>query len=239
DTGTFDPGDIVTYNCTLTNVLVGFTNSATATGHPPTAPDVTGSDTADVFINAPGSPTVAKAPAATSSDSTNAYWNITITNNNALSQTVQIVDTGATLQSVTPVGACTPAPVSSGPWSCTVAGGAPGTTVLHVSRPLTEASWNGQTCTITNTATASWLVIGGGPAVAIGVTGSPSTITVANSHCVGSVIVHKVYTGATPNPETTFSGNLVPNTGGAYGFTGLNLANPKTVSNVVPGSYSI
>src|SRR4029079_18213580 len=45
DAGTFDPGDIVTYTCSLANVLVGFTNSATVTGHPPTGPDVTDTDT--------------------------------------------------------------------------------------------------------------------------------------------------------------------------------------------------
>src|SRR5205814_1824476 len=38
--GTMLAGAVVTYPCTVTNVQAGFTNSATATGTPPTGPNV-------------------------------------------------------------------------------------------------------------------------------------------------------------------------------------------------------
>jgi uncharacterized repeat protein (TIGR01451 family) len=50
NSSTFAPGDTVTYDCTLANVTADFTNSATATGTPPTGPDVTSTDTADVDV---------------------------------------------------------------------------------------------------------------------------------------------------------------------------------------------
>jgi len=42
------PGATVTYNCTKTNVRASFDNVATATGTPPSGPNVTASDTAPV-----------------------------------------------------------------------------------------------------------------------------------------------------------------------------------------------
>jgi uncharacterized repeat protein (TIGR01451 family) len=45
-----DPGAAVTYTCTRPNVQSKFTNVATATGTPPTGPDVTASDAAPVKV---------------------------------------------------------------------------------------------------------------------------------------------------------------------------------------------
>jgi uncharacterized repeat protein (TIGR01451 family) len=50
DPGTFDPGDSVSYSCTLANVLASFVNSATATGTPPIGPPLTATDTATVTV---------------------------------------------------------------------------------------------------------------------------------------------------------------------------------------------
>jgi uncharacterized repeat protein (TIGR01451 family) len=46
------PGASVTYSCTKTNVRAAFDNVATATGTPPTGPNVTASDTAPVKVKA-------------------------------------------------------------------------------------------------------------------------------------------------------------------------------------------
>jgi uncharacterized repeat protein (TIGR01451 family) len=46
------PGAVVTYTCTRPNVQAQFTNVATATGTPPTGPDVTASDSAPVRLQA-------------------------------------------------------------------------------------------------------------------------------------------------------------------------------------------
>jgi len=51
--GVLAAGVPFTYVCTLLNVKAGFTNSATATGHPPVGPNVTSTDTADVVVIAP------------------------------------------------------------------------------------------------------------------------------------------------------------------------------------------
>jgi uncharacterized repeat protein (TIGR01451 family) len=47
------PGASVTYNCSLSNVAASFTNSATATGTPPSGPNVTSTDTAPVTVTPP------------------------------------------------------------------------------------------------------------------------------------------------------------------------------------------
>ena len=46
----------VTYTCALANVTAGFTNLATATGTPPSGPNVTATDTAPVTVTAPFTP---------------------------------------------------------------------------------------------------------------------------------------------------------------------------------------
>jgi len=48
--GTLAAGASTTYTCSVANVTAGFTNSATATGHPPVGPDVTSTDTAVVTV---------------------------------------------------------------------------------------------------------------------------------------------------------------------------------------------
>ena len=47
------PGSTITYTCTLANVTANFTNSATATGTPPSGPNVSATDTAPVTVTAP------------------------------------------------------------------------------------------------------------------------------------------------------------------------------------------
>jgi uncharacterized repeat protein (TIGR01451 family) len=65
-----DDGDAVlevpetwTYTCSVTNVTAGFINTVDVTATPPSGPDVSGSATAEVTINAP-SVTVSKTPPA-------------------------------------------------------------------------------------------------------------------------------------------------------------------------------
>ncbi len=55
------PGASVTYNCSLANVTASFTNSATATGTPPSGPNVTATDTAPVTVTTPPPPPVTPA----------------------------------------------------------------------------------------------------------------------------------------------------------------------------------
>jgi len=47
-------GETWSWDCTVTNVTANFTNTATVTGTPPTGPDVSDTDTADVVVDAPG-----------------------------------------------------------------------------------------------------------------------------------------------------------------------------------------
>src|SRR6185295_14397106 len=60
--GTLAAGQSSTYSCSLANVTSPFTNSATATGHPPVGPDVTATDTAPVTVNAVPPPPAPPAP---------------------------------------------------------------------------------------------------------------------------------------------------------------------------------
>jgi uncharacterized repeat protein (TIGR01451 family) len=53
---TLAPGATFNYTCTLANVTASFTNSATATGTPPTGPDVNDTDTASVTVTQPPPP---------------------------------------------------------------------------------------------------------------------------------------------------------------------------------------
>jgi uncharacterized repeat protein (TIGR01451 family) len=64
--GTLNKGESSTYTCSLAGVTSSFTNSATATGHPPVGPDVTATDTAPVTVNAvpPPPPPAPPAPPA-------------------------------------------------------------------------------------------------------------------------------------------------------------------------------
>jgi uncharacterized repeat protein (TIGR01451 family) len=48
--GVLQPTETWSWTCTVVNVTAGFTNTATVTGTPPTGPDVSGSDTAEVKI---------------------------------------------------------------------------------------------------------------------------------------------------------------------------------------------
>jgi uncharacterized repeat protein (TIGR01451 family) len=90
------PGASVTYSCSRANVTAGFTNVAVATGTPPSGPDVTASDDAQVAVLLPAI-TIAKTPdqqvvmlgaAAT--------FNITVTNSGQVTLTnVTVTDAEA------------------------------------------------------------------------------------------------------------------------------------------------
>ena len=73
-------GTHVTYTCTTTALTVGFTNSATATGTPPSGPPVSDTDTAQVNVIAPKI-TITKDPATQSvTAGSTASFTITVTN---------------------------------------------------------------------------------------------------------------------------------------------------------------
>ena len=59
------PGASVTYNCSLADVTASFTNSATATGTPPSGSNVTATDTAPVTVTPPPTPPATPAPVPT------------------------------------------------------------------------------------------------------------------------------------------------------------------------------
>src|SRR5262249_52406827 len=63
--GSMAPGASVSYNCSLQNVAAGFTNVATASGTPPSGPNVTASDSAPVTVTAPLAPPPAPKPTPT------------------------------------------------------------------------------------------------------------------------------------------------------------------------------
>ena len=80
------------YTCTVTNVTSGFTNTATVTATPPTGPNVSDSDTADVTVDAP-SLTVSKDPpsqAVLSGGS--AVFTITVDNSGDVALSSVVVD---------------------------------------------------------------------------------------------------------------------------------------------------
>jgi uncharacterized repeat protein (TIGR01451 family) len=51
--GILNPAESWDWTCTVTNVTAGFTNTATVTGTPPSGPDVSDNDSADVVVDAP------------------------------------------------------------------------------------------------------------------------------------------------------------------------------------------
>jgi uncharacterized repeat protein (TIGR01451 family) len=123
--GTLKAGESSSYSCSLAGVTSPFTNSATATGHPPVGPDVTATDTAPVTVNAvpPPPPPAPPAPkvdiqitkTATPDPATvgkQVTWTMVVTNNgpnNATGVTVaDPVPAGMTFVSVTSsAGTCT------------------------------------------------------------------------------------------------------------------------------------
>jgi uncharacterized repeat protein (TIGR01451 family) len=98
----------VTYNCALANVTASFTNSATATGTPPSGPDVTKTDAAQVVVTVPFVPpppvpthpsiSIAKDPKTQSIGvGGTATFTITVTNNGDVTLTdVRVVDPHST-----------------------------------------------------------------------------------------------------------------------------------------------
>jgi uncharacterized repeat protein (TIGR01451 family) len=92
--GDLAKGASSSYTCTLANVTSPFTNTATATGHPPVGPDVTATDTANVTVNPPPPPPPPAPPApkidlaivkavtpASSTLGDRVTWTLTVTNN--------------------------------------------------------------------------------------------------------------------------------------------------------------
>src|SRR5262249_1675834 len=119
------------YDCTLDNVQDDFTNSATATGHPPVGDDVTATDTADVDVIHPEI-TITKAtstPAILTGGT--AAFTITVKNTGAVPLTgVQVTDaqaagcarTPAQIAAIPPHSSSTFDPGDSVSYSCTVSG---------------------------------------------------------------------------------------------------------------------
>jgi uncharacterized repeat protein (TIGR01451 family) len=90
------PGATLTYNCSLANVTASFTNSASATGTPPSGPNVSATDTAPVTVVPPLAPP--PPPTATPS-----HPSIAITNDPHL-QTIPVNGTATFTITVTNTG---------------------------------------------------------------------------------------------------------------------------------------
>jgi uncharacterized repeat protein (TIGR01451 family) len=162
--GSLEAGKSTSYTCTLAAVTSAFTNSATATGHPPVGPDVSATDTAAVAINTPpATPPAPPAPpapkidlaiakTATPSSSTlgnRVTWTLTITNNGPSGAT------GVTVADPIPAGMVY---VSSTTTQGTCTGGVLlrcqlGSMASGASVTITLVTTSSATGTITNTAT--------------------------------------------------------------------------------------
>ena len=106
---TLAPGASFNYSCSRAAVTASFTNSATATGTPPTGPDVTSTDTAEVIVNPPPPPppppaapehpsiAITKSPdLQTIASGGTATWTITVTNSGDVTLTnVRVTDAQA------------------------------------------------------------------------------------------------------------------------------------------------
>jgi uncharacterized repeat protein (TIGR01451 family) len=160
--GTLAPGQSTSYTCALAAVQQSFTNSATATGHPPVGPDVTATDTAPVTVNQlpppppppPAPPRIDLAitkvgtpnPTTVNKDIT---WTLTVVNNgpnNATGVTVaDPIPAGTTYVSSTSTqGTCT----GGAALQCQIGNLSVGQTVT-----ITLVTTANQTGTIPNTAT--------------------------------------------------------------------------------------
>jgi uncharacterized repeat protein (TIGR01451 family) len=162
--GALAPGQSTSYTCTLGGVTSAFTNSATASGHPPVGPDVTATDTAPVTVNAtpppPSTPPAPPAPkidlaiAKTATPSSSALgdrvtWTLTIKNNGPSGATgVTVADPIPAgmryVSSTTTQGTCTGGVMLS----CQLGSMASGASVT-----ITLVTTSSATGTITNTAT--------------------------------------------------------------------------------------
>jgi uncharacterized repeat protein (TIGR01451 family) len=96
--GILDTTETWTYSCSVSNVQSGFVNTATATGTPPTGPDVTDSDDATVTVDAPSITVEKDPPTQTIRSGDDASFTITVTNsgNTDLSD-VGVTDANCTL----------------------------------------------------------------------------------------------------------------------------------------------
>jgi len=150
DSDTFEPGDIVTYNCTLTNVQANFTNSATATGTPPQGPPVSNTDTADVVVESP-SIDVQKTPDSQSvAVGGTATFTITVTNTGNVTLTNVTVTDALAPGCSSVIGTMLPAAVVS--YNCTLTNVQAGFTNTAA---VTGTPPNGPPVTDTDTAVVS------------------------------------------------------------------------------------
>jgi uncharacterized repeat protein (TIGR01451 family) len=183
--GTLTAGQSSSYSCSLANVTSEFTNSATATGHPPVGPDVTATDTAPVTINPiiPPPPPAPPAPkidlSITKTGSPNPAvlgnqitWTMTVTNAGPSAATgVKVADpipAGTTFVSATStVGTCTGGAVLN----CSLGNMAVGATATitlvttstatgTIPNTTTVVGNEAETNTANNTATATVVVNG-------------------------------------------------------------------------------
>jgi uncharacterized repeat protein (TIGR01451 family) len=189
--GTLTAGQSTSYTCSLAGVTSSFTNSATATGHPPVGPDVTATDTAPVTVNpvippppAPPAPTIdlsitktgAPNPATVGNQVT---WTMVVTNNGPSGATgVTVADpvpAGTTFVSVaTTQGTCT----GGAAVSCQLGSMAAGSSVTITL--VTLASTKG---TLTNTATTG---------------GNETETNTANNTATASVVVNGAFVPTPP-----------------------------------------
>jgi uncharacterized repeat protein (TIGR01451 family) len=189
--GTLTAGQSTSYTCSLAGVTSSFTNSATATGHPPVGPDVTATDTAPVTVNpvippppAPPAPTIdlsitktgAPNPATVGNQVT---WTMVVTNNGPSGATgVTVADpvpAGTTFVSVaTTQGTCT----GGAAVSCQLGSMAAGSSVTITL--VTLASTKG---TLTNTATT---------------VGNETETNTANNTATASVVVNGAFVPTPP-----------------------------------------
>jgi uncharacterized repeat protein (TIGR01451 family) len=119
--GTLAPGQSTSFTCTQSGVSVGYTNVATATGHPPVGPDVTAQASAVVNVVPPGGPEptptvdlqIVKTASPTSLQTNGTVtWTLAVKNNGPVTDTnVKVADSlpaGLTFVSVSSTqGTCT------------------------------------------------------------------------------------------------------------------------------------
>jgi uncharacterized repeat protein (TIGR01451 family) len=114
------PGASETISCTLGNVTASFTNTATATGHPPVGPDVTSSDTAAVTVIHPAI-SIAKGPDSQSIDAGGtATFTIVVTNTGDVALANVTVTDAQAPNCAKAIGDLAPAATSS--YTCALAG---------------------------------------------------------------------------------------------------------------------
>ena len=87
-----EPTETWVYICTVNNVTADFTNTATVTGTPPTGPDITDTDTADVTVESPGMVVTKTPPTQTVVSGGTANFTITAQNTGNVALSGVVID---------------------------------------------------------------------------------------------------------------------------------------------------